>query len=148
MDDRPDPDGRYRVNEFFCRADTWQMTMRRLAAASDVVLMDLRSFAQSNQGCRYEIGQLLAGVPLARVLLLVDATTDQPFLEETLQSLWSNVPDTSPNHSLPAPTVRLFPVRSGTGAEVRTLLRHLFGEVVQQSVQEPAARKTGLVFGK
>jgi hypothetical protein len=32
---RPDPDGRYRVNEFFCRADTWQQTVTRLMAQSD-----------------------------------------------------------------------------------------------------------------
>jgi hypothetical protein len=44
MDSRPDPDARYRVAEFFCRADTWQPTMRRLVAECDAVLMDLRSF--------------------------------------------------------------------------------------------------------
>jgi hypothetical protein len=27
LDLRPDPDGRYRVNEFFCRNDTWQQTV-------------------------------------------------------------------------------------------------------------------------
>ena len=48
-DTAADPDGRYRVNEFFCRTDTWQMTMQRLAGASDAVLMDLRSFSPSNQ---------------------------------------------------------------------------------------------------
>ena len=41
-DGTPDPDGRYRVKEFFCYNDTWQMTMERLAATSDAVLMDLR----------------------------------------------------------------------------------------------------------
>ena len=64
LDAGPDPDGRYRVNEFFCRSDTWQMTMRQLAARSDHVLMDLRSFSATNQGCRYELGQLLGAVPL------------------------------------------------------------------------------------
>ena len=68
LDTLPDPDGRYRVNEFFCRADTWQMTMRQLAARSDAVLMDLRCFSPSNQGCLYELGQLVNIVPLSRVL--------------------------------------------------------------------------------
>jgi hypothetical protein len=36
IDRARDPDGRYRVNEFFCHADTWQMTMHRLVE-SDVV---------------------------------------------------------------------------------------------------------------
>ena len=50
FDGEPDPDGRYRVNEFFCHADTWQTTMRRLAHESDSVLMHLLSFSRSNQG--------------------------------------------------------------------------------------------------
>src|SRR5207248_2093380 len=49
MDTKIDPDGRFRVNEFFCRADTWQITMRELAACSDAVLMDLRSFSSINR---------------------------------------------------------------------------------------------------
>ena len=128
MDTRPDPDGRYRVNEFFCRADTWQMTMRRLAATTDSVLMDLRSFAPSNQGCLYELGQLLINVPLARIILLVDNTTDLAFLEETLHSLWRYVPDSGFNRMLPAPTIRLFRVHSATGAEVRVLLQLLLDQ--------------------
>ena len=59
LDKHPDFDGRYRVNEFFCHADTWQMTMRQLAKESDSVLMDLRSFTKANQGCLYELEQLL-----------------------------------------------------------------------------------------
>jgi hypothetical protein len=58
LDRKPDPDGRYRVNEFFCRADTWQMTMCRLVKESNAVLMDLRSFSPINQGCFYELEQL------------------------------------------------------------------------------------------
>ncbi|MCB1741303.1 MAG: hypothetical protein KDK91_13090, partial [Gammaproteobacteria bacterium] len=45
IDATPDPDGRYRINEFFCHGDTWQMTMERLAASSDAVVMDLRGFS-------------------------------------------------------------------------------------------------------
>jgi hypothetical protein len=52
-----DPDGRYRISEFFCRNDTWQMTMERLAKTSDAVLMDLRSFSPANQGCIFELGR-------------------------------------------------------------------------------------------
>ena len=40
---RPDPEGRYRVNEFFCRADTWQPTVTKLMEQSDLVAMDLRA---------------------------------------------------------------------------------------------------------
>ncbi|MFX0065858.1 MAG: hypothetical protein ACFFC7_27100, partial [Candidatus Hermodarchaeota archaeon] len=85
LDRQPDPDGRYRVNEFFCHADTWRMTMRQLAKDSDAVLMDLRSFSHANHGCLYELAQLLDIVDLERVLFLVDETTDRQFLQEKLQ---------------------------------------------------------------
>lgn len=110
LDRRPDPDGRFRVNEFFCHADTWQMTMRRLANVCKAILMDLRGFTQENQGCLYELEQLLLYVDLGRVVFLVDSTTDRVFLEETLHRLWLRVDRTSPNRASSSPTVRLFPV--------------------------------------
>ncbi len=97
FDARPAPDGRYRIDELFCRADTWQPSMQRLASASDAVLMDLRSFAPTNQGCRYEIGRLLDSVDLRRVVLLVDKGTDEPYLQATLQALWQQLAADSPN---------------------------------------------------
>jgi hypothetical protein len=126
LDTLPDPDGRYRVNEFFCHADTWQPTMRRLAGASAIVLMDLRSFSRTNQGCVYELGELLAAVPLDRVLFVVDASTDRSFLQQTLEELWERIPAASPNRSLVRPAARLFEVRGHSAAMARALLALLF----------------------
>src|SRR5205814_8172025 len=56
---RRDPDGRFRVSSFFCHADTWQTVLRGLARQSDVVLMDLRGFGRTNEGCSYELNELL-----------------------------------------------------------------------------------------
>jgi hypothetical protein len=141
LDTRPDPDGRYRVNGFFCRADTWQMTMRQLAARSDAVLMDLRSFSPTNQGCLFELEQLLAIVPLSQVLLLVDGTTDRAFLAAALQDLWRNVPADSSNRGLADPELRLFEAHgAGTGAEARALLGLLLaqaGILSQRSAPAP-----------
>lgn len=120
-----DPDGRYRVNEFFCHADTWQMTMERLASTTDVVLMDVRGFSRTNQGVIFELGRLLDGVPLSRVVLLVDQTTDRAFLETTLQSLWSNLSASSPNQTNRSPIARLFAMDGQSGGELRALLRVL-----------------------
>jgi hypothetical protein len=108
LDRKPDPDGRFRVNQFFCRADTWRMTMRRLAQESDTVLMDLRSFSQANHGCEYELQQLLDLVDLERVTLLVDETTDGVFLEQTLRDLWRGVDRDSPNRQVASPAVLLY----------------------------------------
>jgi hypothetical protein len=125
MDTAADPDGRYRVNEFFCRSDTWQTTMHRLAAASDAVLMDLRSFSPSNQGCIYELGRLLDSVDLRRVILLVDETTNRPFLEAELMRLWNQLSAASPNRHATAPAVRLFHIRQQSERAVTGLLGHL-----------------------
>lgn len=122
----PDPDGRYRVNEFFCRQDTWQMTMRRLAADSDAVLMNLRSFSPRNHGCLWELEQLLIGTPLDRVLFVVDETTDQTFLEEQLQALWVRVSADSPNRGHQSPVVRLFWTPSSMSPAADSLVKRLF----------------------
>jgi hypothetical protein len=125
LDTRPDPDGRHRVNEFFCYADTWQTTMRRLARRSDAVLMDLRNFSRSNQGCLYEIGALLEAVSLDRVVFIIDKTTDQDLLEASLQRLWAGLGAESSNRLLPNPEARLLVADRQSGLEIETLLRRL-----------------------
>jgi len=125
IDSRPDPDGRYRIAEFFCRADTWQPTMRRLVAESDAVLMDLRSFSASNRGCVYELGRLLDMIDLSRVVFITDKTTDRPFLEMTLQQQWSSLAAESPNRLVNEPAARFFEIHGPTAAETRALVGHL-----------------------
>jgi hypothetical protein len=126
LDREPDPDGLYRVNDFFCHADTWQMTMGCLAEQSEAVLMDLRSFSSQNQGCLYELGRLLDTVDLERVVFLVDDSTDRPFLEERLQRLWSEVADGSPNRRVEAPAARFFHAKGPSGRSIKALLLTLF----------------------
>jgi len=115
MDRRADPDGRHRVNEFFCHDDTWKAAVGGLVAVSDAILMDLRSFSAQNQGCVYELGLLLGVAPLARSALLIDASTDEAFLRDMLHKLWQRVPADSPNAADPDPTLRL--ARTGREAQ-------------------------------
>ena len=135
LDTASDRDGRFRTNEFFCHADTWQETMRRLARRCDGVLMDLRGFAPANAGCLYEIGQLLDAVPLERVVFLVDPTTDVPFLRATFERLWRAVPAESPNRRRDLPEVVLFSIARTSAREIEGLLRLLLAD--------PAHRDTG-----
>ncbi len=128
----PDPDGRYRVNEFFCHADTWQAAMRRLAASADAVLMDLRSFSATNQGCQYELQQLLDIVALERVVFLIDESTDRGFLEHTLGLLWRSVSEDSPNRSAAAPRVRVM-ATSGSGLAALPALLDLLGRAAAEA---------------
>jgi hypothetical protein len=123
MDMLADPDGRHRVNEFFCHADTWQMTMHALAAGSHAVLMDLRGFSSANQGCLFELGELLNCVNLDRVLFVIDPSTDRRFLESSLAELWERVPAASPNRKNVSPAARLLELDSNPA---ESALRRLF----------------------
>ena len=134
-DGAPDPDGRYRIREFFCYNDTWQMTMERLAATSNAVLMDLRSFSPVNQGCIFELGRLLDGMDLDRVVFLVDDTTELDFLKTMLQRLWQNLSADSPNQAATEPTVKLFPIVAESERELDGLLRLLMGTVPTTAVR-------------
>lgn len=81
FDMAPDPDGRHRVNECYCRDSTWQATLAALVDRCDVVLMDLRGFQPHNQGCRYELGVLARVAHLRRVVVLYDGRTARPAAE-------------------------------------------------------------------
>ena len=70
-----DAEGRHRINEVYCHDSTWQQALDALVAASDVVLMDLRSFKAHNRGCRHELGVLSRSPGLARVVVLTDGDT-------------------------------------------------------------------------
>lgn len=87
-DGAPDPDGRYRIHDFFCYENTWRMTVSALSLRTDVALMDLRGFTEANRGCVFEIEQLLAAVDPRRIVLAIDDSTDLALLRETLQVAW------------------------------------------------------------
>ncbi len=116
MDLEPYLDNRLRVNDFFCHDDTWKMTLARLADDSDAVLMDLRGFSQKNAGCIFEINELFNLVPLQRVVFAVDETTDQRFLQSTLQQAWNGMKERSPNRRLASPQATLIHL-GGSGAK-------------------------------
>jgi hypothetical protein len=120
----PDPDGRFRINNFFCHADSWQAVLPRLVHEGDTVLMDLRSFSAASTGCIHELRYLLQEVPISRCLLVVDATTDTSFLEHTLQEAWERLPPGSPNRAYPLEQAVLHHFDTG-GASLRRLLRRL-----------------------
>jgi hypothetical protein len=86
LDMAADVDGRFRVNECYCRDTTWQDTLQALVHHSDVVLMDLRGFQAHNAGCRYELSTLTHALCPLRVIVLVDGRTDKAAAQETVAS--------------------------------------------------------------
>ena len=77
IDVAPDRDGRYRIDEFCCRDDTWQATVVALIARADAIVMDLRGFTAARRGAEFEIEQLATRASPDRIVLVVDASTDR-----------------------------------------------------------------------
>jgi hypothetical protein len=119
-----DPDGRFRINNFFCHTDTWQAALPRLVENGEAVLMDLRSFSATNAGCVHELHYLVGNVPFGRCLLIFDDTTDLAFLKHTLTQAWEELPSSSPNYRQPLDETAMYRFASGTTA-LRGLLRRL-----------------------
>jgi len=88
VDDRPYFDGTHPVRELFCGKDMWQSAVLSLMVNCDLVTMDLRGFSPDNKGCVFELQSLVATVPVGKIILLTDATTDVAFLRQTLDACW------------------------------------------------------------
>jgi hypothetical protein len=119
-----DPNGRFRINSFFCHADSWQQVLPRLVDEGDAVLMDLRGFSATNAGCIHELRYLAGHVPFDRCVLIVDHTTDAGFLDRTLNEAWGQLAPGSPNHGRSYDGTTVYPFTSG-GASLRWLVRRL-----------------------
>lgn len=84
IQDQPDHDGRWRVHEFCCYANSWKQSLDALLSRSDVVLMDLRGFSSRNAGCRHELHRIGQSNHLRAAVLLMDRHTDQTAAQEAL----------------------------------------------------------------
>jgi hypothetical protein len=80
LDQRPDPDGRFRLNKFCCRDSSWQATVVELMQRADAVVMDVRGVTLARRGCEFELQQLAQRFPPHRLVLIVDETTDKAVL--------------------------------------------------------------------
>lgn len=99
--------GIYSINSIQCSDAAWRDALDALVDTTDLVLMDLTSFGEKNQGCAYELGVLIDRVPASRFVLVVDGTTDIRLLTRLLGELWNAMPLTSPNRATDASPVRL-----------------------------------------
>jgi hypothetical protein len=107
----PDFDRRFRVTEFFCFEDTWRLALRRLIHRCDRVLMDLRGFSSQHGGCVFELQTLINDVPPDRVLLLVDGSTDLPYLHQVLADACTHIVPGSANANHDAIALRVLQMR-------------------------------------
>ena len=123
LDLRPDPDGRFRVNEVYCHENTWRPTLEALLDATDTVLMDLRSFSANNAGCIFELEQLVRHLSTADIVFVCDNTTDMALLRRTLDDAWTSArADGQARNTGAMSVVR---VERGSRSEVGLLMRRL-----------------------
>jgi hypothetical protein len=122
LDLRPDPDGRFRVNELFCDDDAWRPAVGRLMAQSEVVVMDLRGFSAANRGCIFELQALIDRVPLDRLVVLIDGATDVAALRRSLLELWPGMSAASPNAGLARATLQVLALEGSAASGVARLL--------------------------
>jgi hypothetical protein len=139
LDVRPDPDGRYRVNEFFCYDDVWRETVAALTERSDAVLMDLRGFTSKNRGCAYELHHLVDAVAINRLVITVNNKTDRAFLERTFEEAWAGMGAGSPNRGLASPVLHLLYIKKQNARAVSRLLS-ILGEAAEVGAVERASR--------
>jgi hypothetical protein len=121
-DRSPDPDGRFRINQFFCSGDVWKAAVMSLMDGAALVVMDLRGFGPQHRGCAFELQTLLDMVELQRLVLVVDATTDRGTLETLLQERWRELDADSPNLAVDRAEVRLLDAAQDDAQAVRHLL--------------------------
>lgn len=130
--------GIYSINSLQCTNAVWRDAVDALVDTTDLVLMDLTTFGEKNQGCAYELGVLIARIPTSRLVLVVDGSTDIVLLGAQLQRLWNTMPVASPNRAAGAGPIRLFriplrgaetPGRHWTIAPMNELVRLLFEPV-------------------
>ncbi len=109
-----DSDGRYRVNSFFCHADSWQPALTQLAGSGDSVLMDLRSFSPQHAGCVHELQFLVRELAFNRWLLITDNETDEKFMQQTLRKALQGLTAEAPNFGESPGNVRIYRFDSGS----------------------------------
>jgi hypothetical protein len=124
LDMRRDPDGRFRVNEVYCRDDTWRPTLEALLDATDTVLMDLRSFSSTNAGCAFELEQLMLRLPPEKIVFVYDQTTDLRLLGNSLSDGWQRA---GQERAPAAGSISCVRVERNSWPELQLLMRRLLG---------------------
>jgi hypothetical protein len=122
LDHTRDPDGRFRVNKFFCHDNTWRATLNALMKRSDVVLMDLRGFSERNSGCQFELREIAANALLPTTVFVVDDSTDFKLLEASV--IQTGPAATRTAHDGPS-QLNLVHTKTQSGAEIRSIDRAL-----------------------
>lgn len=85
FNDKPDHEGRYRVNEMFNFNTAWRSNVEQLILNSETILLDLRGLTAEREGTSFEIGLLARHRLISRVVAIGDDKTDWEHVNHQLQ---------------------------------------------------------------
>jgi hypothetical protein len=137
-------DVRFPVNSVSCYANAWQHAVTRLASDSDAILLDLRGFTRTNEGCVFELTYLVRHIALRHCVMLVDHTTDMSSLQEVAQAAWARLPVGSPNAREPTPEILTLKLEKLSQAGTRALFLLLLRAASRTSCVERKTTNTSL----
>lgn len=137
LDNETDPDGRYRINNFYCNADTWKQTVSELFPQSSAILIDVRHFNANNKGVLFEIEHMIQSIPLRNILFIYDNTTDRKTLDHYIDEFATKVPIDSPNLHPENHQLTFFHLPARQPQHVQALIRQLFAVAGSAPVQQP-----------
>jgi len=119
----------FRELDMYCFDNTWRDAVAEFVAASDVVLMDLRGYSDTNKGCEYEVDFLFDSIPVDRITFLVDKGNDIQMVESLVMQRWEKLNKDSPNLKVRNPVITFYKSSNQGTADVRGLVNVLFGSV-------------------
>lgn len=90
--------GGYPQTMFLCSDAAWKHAANRLFADAGHVLLDASDYDTERAGLNWEISQIVDLVDVSRLIVLVDAATDQVALCAAFRSAWSRMAASSPNN--------------------------------------------------
>ena len=122
-----------------CHDNTWKIAVAEFVQHSHVVLMDLRGFSESREGCKFEVNFLLDVLPVERVVFLIDRSNDRELVGRLLANCWRELNVSSPNLGKPAPQAKLYAAGQEDEADVQGLL-DLLVTVAGTTARERAPR--------
>lgn len=89
-------DNSFKEVPVLCYNDTWRMAVDKLSKFSDIILMDLRGYSETNKGCEYEVNFLFDHVPIDKIIFITDSESIV-IIEQLLIEQWKMLLETSPN---------------------------------------------------
>jgi hypothetical protein len=111
----------YQGSAYFCFDDVWKPAVHKMLEVADIVMMDLRGFSAARQGCAYEIGLLVDGYPIERLLFLIDKTTPKDLLFDLVRIRWGRMRGDSPNRKISSARINIFETGKRTGRDNRNI---------------------------